>query len=90
MSPGIIVRRKAILPGGRRFSAVGGTITFDGPFTVHTFTSGGTFTPNGSGNVDYLVVGGGGGKGGQQEMVVAVLVDFKQTQIFPLPLRITQ
>jgi hypothetical protein len=35
-----------------------------GGYTVHTFTSSGTFTPKTSGNVDYLVVGGGGGGGG--------------------------
>lgn len=45
------------------FSATGGVITFDGLFTVHTFLSSGTFTPNGLGMVDYLVVGGGGSGG---------------------------
>ena len=45
-------------------SATGGTITTDGNYTVHTFTSSGTFTvTSGSGNVEYLVVGGGGGGG---------------------------
>jgi len=56
------------------FSATGGTVTYtdssginprsnppyEGGYTVHTFTSSGTFTANGSGNVDALVVGGGG------------------------------
>jgi len=44
----------------------GGTITYDGDYTVHTFLSSGTFTvPTGqSGNVEYLVVAGGGGGGG--------------------------
>ncbi len=46
------------------FSATGGTITTSGGYTIHTFTSSGTFTPNGPGNVEYLVVGGGGGGGG--------------------------
>ena len=60
------------------FAATGGTITYTdsnglnprsspaypGGYTVHTFTSNGTFTPNRAGNVEYLVVGGGGGGGG--------------------------
>jgi hypothetical protein len=43
------------------FSATGGAITQSGAYTIHTFTSSGTFTTNGSGNVDVLVVAGGGG-----------------------------
>lgn len=46
------------------FAATGGTITQSGAYTIHTFTTSGTFTPNGSGNVEVLVVGGGGGGGG--------------------------
>ncbi|MFA5360174.1 MAG: glycine-rich domain-containing protein [Patescibacteria group bacterium] len=44
----------------------GGEITTDGAYTIHTFSSDGTFTvPTGvSGNVGVLVVGGGGGGGG--------------------------
>lgn len=46
-------------------SATGGTITFSGGRTIHTFTTGGTFTVTGSGNVQLLVIGGaGGGAGG--------------------------
>ena len=41
--------------------ATGGTITHSGGYTIHTFTSSGTFTPNGAGDVEYLVVAGGGG-----------------------------
>ncbi|KKR06470.1 MAG: hypothetical protein UT34_C0001G0511 [candidate division WS6 bacterium GW2011_GWF2_39_15] len=41
--------------------ASGGTVTTSGSYTLHTFTSTGTFTAYGSGNVDVLVVGGGGG-----------------------------
>ena len=47
--------------------ATGGTITTDGDYKVHTFTSTGTFTvtcagsATGSNSVDYLVVAGGGG-----------------------------
>ena len=44
-------------------SATGGTITNSSGYTIHTFTSNGTFTPNGAGNVEYLVVAGGGGGG---------------------------
>ena len=41
--------------------ATGGTITSSGAYTIHTFTTSGTFTPIVSGNVEYLVVAGGGG-----------------------------
>ncbi len=52
--------------------ATGGTITTDGDFKVHTFTSSGTFTvteaggASGSNTVDYVVVAGGGGGGGRR------------------------
>lgn len=43
----------------------GGTITYSGGNTIHTFTSSGTFdcTSAGSGNIQVLVVAGGGGGG---------------------------
>ena len=41
----------------------GNTIATDGDHKVHTFTSSGTFTPNGIGTVEYLVIAGGGGAG---------------------------
>ena len=51
-------------------TATGGTITTDGDYKVHTFTSSGTFTVSGLGGnstygskVEYLVVAGGGGGG---------------------------
>ena len=47
-------------------SASGGTITTDGDYKVHKFTSSGTFTITtiiGSPEVEYLIVGGGGGGG---------------------------
>jgi hypothetical protein len=47
-------------------TATGGTVTTDGNYKIHTFTSSGTFTVTGVGpdnNFDYLVVGGGGGAG---------------------------
>ena len=45
--------------------ATGGTKTTSGSYTVHTFLTSGTFTPNGPGTVDYLVVAGGGSGGAQ-------------------------
>jgi hypothetical protein len=45
------------------FSATGGTITYSGIYTVHTFRSSGTFTPETAGQVEYLVVAGGGAAG---------------------------
>jgi hypothetical protein len=48
----------------KSFDATGGTITFSGGKTIHTFTGSGTFTVTiGSSDVDYLVVAGGGGGG---------------------------
>ena len=43
--------------------ATGGTITTSGGYTIHTFTSSGTFSPNGVGNVEVLAVGAGGAGG---------------------------
>jgi hypothetical protein len=47
------------------FTATGGTITTDGAYTIHTFTSSGTLSVSGGGTreVEYLVVAGGGGGG---------------------------
>ena len=42
-------------------TSTGGTITSSGGDYIHTFTSSGTWTPGGDGNVQYLVVAGGGG-----------------------------
>jgi hypothetical protein len=44
-------------------SATGGAVTYAGGYTIHTFTSGGTFQVSSSGDVEYLVVAGGGGGG---------------------------
>jgi len=44
-------------------AATGGTVTTDGDYKVHTFTSNGTFNITAAGSVDYLFVGGGGGGG---------------------------
>ena len=45
-------------------SATGGTVTTEGEYTIHTFSSNGTFQVTGDLSVEYLVVGGGGGGGG--------------------------
>ena len=56
--------------GGSFISATGGTITTDGLFKIHTFTSSGTFCVSSVSNlpvnntVSYLVVAGGGSGGG--------------------------
>ena len=62
--------------GGGIIAANGGTITTDGDYKVHTFTSDGTFTPtsvSGDGYVEYLVIagGGGGGRGAEYNSVNA-------------------
>ena len=46
--------------------ATGGTVTSDSTYWYHTFTSNGTFVPNQSLSVEYLIVAGGGGGGGTQ------------------------
>lgn len=46
--------------------ATGGTITYANGYTIHTFTSSGTFTPKANMQVEYIVVAGGGGGGGSQ------------------------
>ena len=47
------------------FTATGGTVTTSGNYTIHTFTSSGTFeVTSGTGSVEYLIVAGGGGGGG--------------------------
>ena len=44
-------------------SGSGGNISYNGPYTVHTFTGSATFTPSFNGEVEVLVVAGGGGGG---------------------------
>jgi hypothetical protein len=46
-----------------RMSASGGTVTYVGGYTVHTFKTGGSFTVASGGDIDVLMVGGGGGGG---------------------------
>lgn len=56
--------KEAALPSAY-IVATGGTITTDGNFRVHTFTSSGTFQITaGTGTVESLVIAGGGGGGG--------------------------
>ena len=43
--------------------ATGGTVTSNGQYYIHTFTSDGTFTPSQTLTCEYLSVGGGGGGG---------------------------
>ena len=57
------------IAGPRVISASGGTISNIAGYTVHTFTTTGTFIPNGTGTVEVLVVGGGGGYGGPPGVV---------------------
>ena len=46
---------------GGSVNGAGGTgVATIGGYKIHTFTSGGTFTPQYTGNVDVLVIGGGG------------------------------
>jgi autotransporter-associated beta strand protein len=62
MQNNITVTGEALtLNGSGAGSATGGTITTSGAYTIHTFTSSGTFTLNIGGTVEYLIVGGGGG-----------------------------
>ena len=44
-------------------TATGGTITYSGGYTYHTFTSSGTFTSTSPLLVNYFAIGGGGGGG---------------------------
>ncbi len=50
-------------------TATGGTITYSGGYTIHTFTTSGTFTVTQAGDVEYLVIGAGGGGGGADNQV---------------------
>ena len=49
------------IPEAHATQATGGTITYSGEYTIHSFTTSGTFTVTSAGDVDYLVLGGGGG-----------------------------
>ena len=59
----------AVVPAATYVTATGGTVTTDGDFKVHTFTSSGSFTVSdagsagGSNTFDVLIVAGGGGGG---------------------------
>ena len=63
----IYVGTKSIYPGNVVYppyiQATGGTITYDGLYKIHTFTSNGTFTITQASSrpIHYLIVGGGGG-----------------------------
>ena len=50
---------------GVPIDASGGSESTSGIYTIHTFTSSGTFTVNsGSGDVEFLIIAGGAGGGG--------------------------
>lgn len=52
------------ISGGSFISATGGTVTTDGNYKIHTFTSSGNLVVTAGGTLDdYLIVGGGGGGG---------------------------
>jgi hypothetical protein len=56
---GLIFTGSAVAPAPP--IATGGTITYEGIFTVHTFTTSGSFVVNTNTTMNYLLVGGGGG-----------------------------
>jgi len=56
--------QQVLAGSGGALKATGGEITFAGGYTIHTFTSSGTFTANEALTIDYLIVAGGGGGGG--------------------------
>ena len=64
---GIYVGTNKVFPGDVIYppyiQATGGTITYDGRYKIHTFTSNGTFTITQASTrpIHYLNVGGGGG-----------------------------
>lgn len=57
------IQQLVMAAGGKINDATGGTITYDGDYQIHTFTSSGTFTVTLAGApstyVEFLVVGGG-------------------------------
>ena len=60
---GILDNSRSRVAGGAFVAATGGTVTTDGDYKIHTFTTSGTFTVTSGGDVSALVVGGGGGGG---------------------------
>ncbi len=60
-----ILAISSVLFGEIFAQAAGGTITYSGPYTIHTFTANGYFTVNTATAMDIVVVAGGGGGGHQ-------------------------
>ena len=60
---GIVVVRYKIASLDGTAKATGGSISFTGTKTVHTFTSSGTFHNPTALTIDYLIIGGGGAGG---------------------------
>lgn len=68
---GVATRILMVMPQTKFIVATGGSITTDGDYKIHTFTSSGTFTVTKIGydltygdKVEYLIVAGGGGGSG--------------------------
>ena len=72
---------KAVRSDGADYvSATGGTITTDGDYKVHTFSSSSDFVVTKAGLVEYLVVAGGGGAGkGDGAVGIAMCADEKSS-----------
>ena len=58
----IFIPKKTLMTN-KLYRADGGTVTFDGEYRVHTFTSSETISTNIALVADILVVAGGGGGG---------------------------
>jgi hypothetical protein len=52
-----------VFAAGPTSECTGGTITYSGGKTIHTFNASGTLTCSSGGDIEYLVVAGGGGGG---------------------------
>ncbi len=57
------MRDEEKLAGLKPVEATGGTITFDGEYTIHTFTTSSDFEVTNGGDIELLIVAGGGGGG---------------------------
>ena len=59
---GIVESSRSRPASGDYVVATGGTITYDGNFKIHTFTTDGAFEVTKGGDVSVLIVGGGQAK----------------------------
>lgn len=60
---GEFIRTEVVIPSIVFVSATGGTVTTDGDYKIHTFTTNGNFIVSVGGDVSALIVGGGGSGG---------------------------